>query len=119
MQFRRSRHRHDARYAAEGQRAVEVFLRTNDQSVSKQLGSPNDLGDFLRLDGTGFIYPVWNIQGYHFLDLHRTAHFTNGIIPMRVIVTEGRVTAPNLNTVGTPEVHNGSIFISHPDVKAN
>jgi hypothetical protein len=106
----------DPRYAAEGMQAVEEFLRTDATSALKQLSVTNDLGTFLRLEGSGFLYPVWNIQGYHFLDLRRTAYFDRGAVPMRILVTEGRVTAPGLTNIGKPKVESGMIFVSHPEV---
>jgi hypothetical protein len=109
--------RNDPVYAAEGQQAVEEFLRTDAASALKQLKVTNDLGSFLRLDGTGFTYPSWNIQGYHFLDLRRTAQFSAGALPIRIIVTEGKVTAPGQNTVGKPKVENDMISVSHPDLQ--
>ena len=111
------RTRNDPRYAAEGQAAVEEYLRTNAASALKQLHETKDWGAFLRLEGGGFAYPVWNIQGYHFLDLRRTAYFTGGELPIRIIITEGRVTAPGLQTVGKPYVQDGMIFVSHPEVR--
>jgi hypothetical protein len=111
------RTRNDSRYAAEGQAAVEEYLRTNVASALKQLHVTNDWGAFLRLEGGRIGYPVWNIQGYHFLDLRRTAYFTGGELPIRIIVSEGRVTAPGLQTVGKPYVRDGMIFVSHPQVR--
>ena len=116
--FNSARHKwHDTRCAAEGQRQVEEFLRADAGTVQTQLSGRNKLGAFLRLDGTGVDYPVWNIQGYHFLDLRRTAYFSAGTLPLRIIVSEGSVTAPGLKTVGKPKVERGMIFVSHPDVK--
>ncbi len=106
----------DPRYAAEGQKAVEEFLRTDAPSVLKQLGATNDLGSFLNLEGSGFLHPVWNVQGYHFLDLRRTARFDRGEVPVRILVTEGRVTAPGLESVGKPKIEGGTILVSHPDL---
>jgi hypothetical protein len=111
------RTRNDSRYAAEGQAAVEEYLRTNAASALKQLHETKDWGAFLRLEGSGIAYPVWNIQGYHFLDLRRTAYFTGGELPIRIIISEGRVTAPGLKTVGIPYVKDGMIFVSHPQVR--
>lgn len=113
----RRQQRQDAQYAAEGQRIVEEFLKANDPTIPRQLGATNELGAFLRLEGSGFIYPVWNIQAYHFLDLHRTAHFVGGALPIRIIITEGKVTAPGRETIGKPKIENGMIFVSHPEVK--
>ncbi len=50
----------DARYAGEGQRAVEEFLKASDRSVLRQLNATNELGGFLRFEGNGFLCPVWN-----------------------------------------------------------
>ena len=109
--------RNDPRLAEEGQKAVEEFLRADAASALKQLYVTNDLGAFLRLEGTGFLYPVWNIQGYDFLDLKRTAIFSKGTVEIRIIVTKGSVTTPGLTAVGTPEVKDGMIFVSPPDVR--
>jgi hypothetical protein len=111
------RTRNDSRYAAEGQAAVEEYLRTNAPSALKQLHETKDWGAFVKLEGGGIAHPVWNIQGYHFLDLRRTAYFTAGKLPIRIIISEGRVTAPGLKTVGKPYVRDGMIFVSHPQVR--
>lgn len=101
----------------DGQRAVEEFLKANDPTALRRLNVTNDMGVFLKLEGSGLLYPVWNIQGYHFLDLRRTAHFEKGTVPIRIIVTEGNKTAPGLSTVGKPKVESGMVFVSHPGVK--
>ena len=103
------------RCAAEAQAVVETFLRTGGG------GAFTNNGLFLRLEGTGYYTPVWNIQGYYYLGLNRTAHFSRGSLPITIFVTEGRVTAPGLKTVGNPRIEELSpgvrIFVSHPDLK--
>jgi hypothetical protein len=111
--------REEARCATEGQAAVEAFMRDDAESVFT-----NDYGSFLSLEGSGYFQPVWNIQGYHYLTLERTGHFSRRSLPIRIYVTEGRVTAPGLKTVGKPRIEGlisplqgARIFVSHPDVK--
>ena len=107
-----------ARCAAEGQAVVEAFLR-NEAPAS----FTNDLGSFVKLDGSGFYNPVWNIQGYFYLTLDRTGSFQRRTIPIRIFVTEGRVTAPGSTNVGRPRIESVSmvqgarLFVSHPDLK--
>jgi tetratricopeptide (TPR) repeat protein len=107
-----------SRWAAEGQAAVETWLLSSPDESLK-----DEYGDFVRLDGSGFADPVWNIQGYDYLTLNRTAHFTRGTIPMTIYVTEGAATAPGLTNMGTPvlegqvsPVQGARIFVSHPEL---
>lgn len=105
----------DARFAAEGQAAVEAFLQThtiNELDPFEQ----RDLGAFKGMRGAGFVYPVWNIQGFHFLDLRRRVDFENGSRELRIIVTEGRVTNPGSTLVGTPHMQGEMVYVSHPEL---
>lgn len=108
-----------ARWSAEAQAAVESWLRSD----TNGLFTPR-FGKFVRLQGSGYVWPpVWNIQGYDYLTLHRTAQFTAGTIPVVIYVTEGAVTAPGQTNVGTPVLdgpvspaQGAHIRVSHPEV---
>ena len=108
-----------SQWCAEAQAAVESWLRSD----TNNLFTP-EYGKFVSLQGTGFVWPpVWNIQGYDYITLHRTGHFTDGTIPVTIYVTEGAVTAPGQTTLGTPvlegpvtSAQGARIFISHPKV---
>ncbi len=106
-----------SRCAVEGQAAVETFLRTGAG------GAITNYGSFLRLEGSGFVGAVWNIQGYEYISLQRTAYYSGGSFPMVIYVTEGRLTAPGLKTVGVPRIESmlpaqgARIFVSHPGLR--
>jgi tetratricopeptide (TPR) repeat protein len=107
-----------SRWAAEGQAAVESWLRSDTNDWFRA-----EFGDFVRIEGSGLSQPVWNIQGYDYLTLNRTAHFTRGTIPMTIYVTEGAATAPGLTNVGMPvlegqvsSIQGARIFVSHPEL---
>lgn len=111
--------REETRWANEGQAAVEAFLREGAGGVFT-----NECGSFLSLEGSGYYLPTWNIQGYHYLTLPRTGHFSRRSIPIQIYVTEGRLTAPALKTVGKPRmeepislIQGARILVSHPEVK--
>ncbi|MCU0772784.1 MAG: hypothetical protein MUE94_13595 [Verrucomicrobia bacterium] len=106
------------RWCAEAQTAVESWLLAD----TNNLFTPK-YGKFVSLQGTGFVRStVWNIQGYDYLTLHRTGHFTEGTIPVTIYVTEGAVTAPGQTNLGIPVLEGpvtaqgARIFISHPNV---
>ena len=106
------------RWVAEGQAAVESWLRSGPDESLK-----DEFGDFVSLEGPGYVEPVWNIQGYEYLTLNRTAHFTRGTIPMTIYVTEGAATAPGLTNVGPPRMERRNpgatditIYVSHPEL---
>lgn len=109
MEDARNRRR-DAPFVEEGHRSAERFLQTNSAPVLRAIQATNPPGDFVRLEGTGFAYPVWNIQGYDFLSLQRTAVFSGGSIPIRVIVTSGTHKAGG-KLMGVPQVKDGMIFV--------
>ena len=108
-----------ARWSAEAQAAVESWLRSD----TNELFTPS-FGKFVRLQGSGYVWPpLWNIQGFDYLTLHRTAQFTEGTIPVVIYVTEGAVTAPGQTNVGTPvleapvtSAQGARIRVSHPEV---
>jgi hypothetical protein len=123
--FIESNHRsvRDERIAKEVEAAVEAFLRAGGASdhpaaivdeyhaeIAKSL--PKDIGEFARMEGSGFSYPVWGITLSPYLDLRRTAHFTHGSIPMRIIVTNGA----RGSKVGTPQLRDHMVYVSHPDL---
>lgn len=106
-------------WCAEAQAAVESWLRAD----TNNLFTPK-YGKFVRLEGSGYQWPpVWNIQGYDYITLHRTGHFADGTIPIKIYVTEGAVTAPGQTNLGIPvldgpvtDAQGAGIFISHPKV---
>ena len=121
--------------AVEGQAAVEAYLKAgaggaftnvNDGEMTFTNGrftnSSNfiNYGNFIRLEGSGFGGAVWNIQGYDYIKLQRTAYYSGGSFPMMIYVTEGRRTAPGRKTVGIPTIESMSplqgafIYVSHP-----
>ncbi len=110
------RQRNRDRWAAEGQAAVERFLR---EQPDPRLAS---LGPFEALQGSGWVPPVWNIQGYEFISLHRTARFERGVIRMVIHVTESRASDGNSRSPGTPRlesyspIQGATIFVSHPEL---
>jgi tetratricopeptide (TPR) repeat protein len=105
-----------SRWVAEGQAAVESWLRSGPDESLK-----DEFGDLVSIEGSGFGSPAWNIQGYDYLILGRTAHFTRGTLSLKVFVTEGLCTAPGETKVGTPVMETRypgatslTIFVSHP-----
>ena len=57
-----------ARWSAEAQAAVESWLRSD----TNELFTPS-FGKFVTLQGSGYVWPpLWNIQGFDYLTLHRT-----------------------------------------------
>jgi hypothetical protein len=98
------------RCAREGEAAVVRFLQGGGAFTNK--------GAFRELEGAGFNYPVWNIQGYEFLDLHRTAYFSNGAQDIRIIVREGntsdgKIGQPKVDPAGN-SYQAAMIFVTHP-----
>jgi hypothetical protein len=98
------------RCARESEAQVVRFLQNGGAFTNK--------GAFQNLEGEGYGYPVWNIQGYEFLDLHRTAHFAQGVQDFRIIVREG---ATPDGKIGQPVVEPSGnsiqrllIYVRHP-----
>jgi hypothetical protein len=116
-----------SRCAVEGQAAVEAYLRTGADGAFTNVavggGAFTNYGTFIRLEGSGFGGAPWNIQGYDYIKLQRTAYFSGGSFPMVIYVTEGRRTATGLKTVGMPIIDRMSplqgafIYVSHPDLR--
>jgi hypothetical protein len=116
-----------SRCAVEGQASVEAYLRTGADGAFTNVavggGAFTNYGTFLRLEGSGYGGAVWNIQGYDYIKLQRTAYYSGGSFPMMIYVTEGRATAPGLKTVGIPKiefmspVQGAFIYISHPGLR--
>jgi hypothetical protein len=112
--------------AVEGQAAVEAYLKAGAggafTNVDAGGGVFTNYGNFIRLEGSGFGGAVWNIQGYDYIRLPRTAYYSGGSFPMMIYVTEGRRTAPGLKTIGIPKIESMSpaqgafIYVSHPDL---
>jgi len=108
IHWRLKKSNHD-RCAAEGEATVVQFLKDGGAFTNK--------GKFLAIHGEGYIYPVWNIQGYEFIDLHRTADFSNGAQPLRIIVREGRTPDGKIRQpVLEPYMDSQRplIFVTHP-----
>ena len=105
------------RCATEGQAAVQEFLRAGAD------GAFDTYGKFRSLEGDGWYPPVWNIQGYEYLGLGRTARFERGSVQIKIFVTEGRKTAPGSAGIGRPKVtsmnpmQGAILYVSHPDLK--
>lgn len=100
--------------AAESQAAVETWLR------QRADGAFAELGPFIEMTGEGFYKAVWNIQGYDYITLDRTAKFASNSIPLKIFVTEAPAAATNL---GKPrlegrvtQLQGARIFIRHPGV---
>jgi len=98
---------------------VEAFLREGAGGIFA-----DEYGSFLSLEGSGYSQPAWNIQEYHYLWLQCMGHFSRRSLPIRIYITEGRVTAPGFKTVGKPRIEGpisplqgARIFVSHPDVR--
>jgi hypothetical protein len=113
----------DERIVQEVEAEVESFLRAGganadpatfvDQYHDETAKSlPKVIGQFVRIDGTGFLYPVWGVTLDPYLDLRRTAVFTHCSIPMRIIVTRGH----RGSKVGNLEVRGQLVYVSHPDL---
>ena len=98
------------RCAREGEAHVALFLRDGGAFTNK--------GPFQYLEGDGYSYPVWNIQGYEFLDLHRTAYFSNGVQDLRIIVREGSTSDGKIGppTIDSPpnNIQPAMVFVTHP-----
>jgi len=129
--------REETRMVDEAQAAVEKFFREEKQEADDNQGAPvkynkeltsdrnamiDKFGVLQSITGHGYLRPAWNIQGYHYLTAHRTANFSKGAIPLKIYVTEGRVTAPGKAVVFVrpwieyDTVNHMSIFVSHPDL---
>jgi len=116
-----------SRCAVEGQAAVEAYLRAGADGAFTNVavggGAFTNYGTFIRLEGSGYGGAVWNIQGYDYIQLHRTACYSGGSFPMVIYVTEGRRTAAGSNSVSTPIIDRMSplqgafIYVSHPDLR--
>jgi len=72
----------ERRWVAAAQIAVEEYLRDPPRDVVRPA-----VRSFQRLSGNGYDYPVWNINEAHLIAL-RTAHFSDGTIPIRIYVWE-------------------------------
>ena len=109
----------EIRWVQEGHAVVDAYFR-NDAGNNLS----NAYGAYLRLDGTGFGRPFWNIQGYHYLTLDRRAVFSKGAMPVRIHVVEARAADFTTNTVaivsveGVPTSDEGlTIRVAHPQLK--
>lgn len=108
----------EVRCVEEGQVVVDTYFRKGGGSKLT-----NSFGNYIRLDGSGFSRPVWNIQGYHYLTLDRQAVFSKGSMPLRIHVVEARAAAVKTNTVaifsveGIPASGQGlTIMVAHPEL---
>ena len=110
--------------AVEAEAAVRAYLRAGARGAFTNVddggGVFTNYGTFVRLEGSGYVGAVWNLQAYDYIKLHRTAYYTGGSFSMVIYVTEGRITAPGLKTIGIPTIESmssfqgASIFVSHP-----
>lgn len=121
-----------ARCVREAEAAVVPFLQDSNNLhpyPNRPGEQPPDFGEFIELQGEGYILPVWNIQGYNYLTARRIARFTNGDLPVTIYVEEGARTKPFSREVtvrysswGTG-VSEGSfrqtvwIHVAHPDLE--
>lgn len=127
MAFKIGRSVRDARCAAEAQAAVEQFLRAGGAAsdpaslVHSFSGPPPTLppvlGDFIRMEGSGYLYPAPFTDQGHFLDLRREARFQHATFPVRIIVVGGPGVVPGLREVGKPKVEHGIIYVYNPEVR--
>jgi len=86
----------EARWVAEGQEAVETYLRDHPAAlVQPDTTLAVRFGAFEGMMGDGYEYPTWNIQGYHYLTAHRVGQFSKGKVPVRIYVAEGSQTNPS------------------------
>jgi hypothetical protein len=72
----------ERRWVAAAQVAVENYLRDPPPGTIR-----TEVGSFQRLSGSGYHYPVWNINQAHLIVL-REAHFSNGTTPIHIYVWE-------------------------------
>ena len=106
---------------------MEAYLRAGADGAFTNVavggGAFTNYGTFIRLEGSGYGGAGWNIQGYDYIQLHRTAYYSGGSFPMVIYVTESRRTAAGSNTVSLPIIDRMSplqgafIFVSHPDLR--
>ena len=129
------RHQAEAQWVLEAVHEVEQYFQEGKQDAaeagSERVKIDNQVtfdrkaildkfGTLTSIYGDGYAYPAWNIQGYHYLTAQRTMNFSKGPVPVRIHVTEGRVTAPGLTEVHMkPEIgydyaNHMTIFVSHP-----
>jgi hypothetical protein len=101
----------ETRWCAEAQAAVESWIRSDTNNWFRP-----EFGDLVSVEGSGFAEPVWNIQGFDYLTLHRTAHFTLGTIPLTIYAI-GRKPGTNIATPFldgyVSEQQGATIFVSH------
>jgi hypothetical protein len=98
------------RCAREAEAHVARFLRNGGAFTNK--------GPFQYLEGEGYTYPVWNIQGYEFLDLRRSAYFSNGVQDIRIILREGSTPDGKIGPATVEPSGNSiqpaTIYVTHP-----
>lgn len=120
-------------WVSEAQLAVESLLRHGER-IPVELRE--ELGDFRALTGEGFGGKFWNSQDFHYLIADRDAHFANGTIPLRIVVTgttrahtadhgitvhKVRLNTSNLYLQDTPLPKNPltglEIWVLHPELR--
>jgi hypothetical protein len=121
----------ETRYVAEAQAALEAYLRgeagagdpvpAGGPTALSRAAARDRFGELREITGQGYGHPVWNIQGYHYLDAQRTAVFARAAVPLKIYVTEGRKTAPGEAAVRLTALRydhsNGmSAYVAHPDL---
>lgn len=90
--------------------------RTAPASIRAEILSK--FGPLQRIEGSGYSYPFWNIQGYEYLTAHRTAVFARGRVQLKLYVTEGGETAPGQRNVSISSMdrdYSGlTVMVAHP-----
>jgi hypothetical protein len=99
------------KWVQEAQAAVEKELQTADR-IPKDMRIR--LGPFKGFTGQGVGGALWNIQGYAYLQADRDAHFANATIPVRIYVTEGKITNPGTAAIVIQDVQreSGSLYLN-------
>ena len=102
----------ERRWVAAAQAAVENYLRNPPAGTIR-----TEVGSFKNLCGEGYDDPVWNINTAHLI-AHRTAHFSQGAILIRIYVWEpdpaqraDGVWAVERTEKSTPDGSDMSIFV--------
>lgn len=103
--------RQQQQWVAEAEAIVEDLLRNAD-SIPEEMRER--LGAFERLTGGGYGGAAWNIQGYEYFSADRQAHFANATIPVKIFVTEGRITNPGSREVVVQEVAGDLLSLDAP-----
>lgn len=109
--------RQEQKCVAEAEAAVEAHFQRNLEPAAMAR-----LGTFQDMTGEGYFYPLWNIQGYHYLTANRIAQFANVSVPVRIYVREGGKINPSNQEVVIDGVdfnvyHTLYVYVSHPALR--